>query len=411
MKPLHKKMIRLAIQRPRIIQTLLRLAYRQKIGAGYDRWKRTGKSGMPCEVKIHLTRRCNLSCIMCGQHRHSKDTDQHIPWCNPDNELPIDIWKNFMDQMASWSSTGYRPWLDISGGEPTIYPHFKEFITHARKHNFFINLLTNGTTLEKNVSFLIDQAVDAVTISIDGPEKHHDSIRGMEGLFKRVKKGIRALIEERERRNSLSPVISLTCTISHENLAVLEQMIPIAEELGVDSIVFNNTSFQSQETVTSHNSILNQELAQRENLQVILPSIPEGGYYKSEIEEADIPTLVQAISTLHAMEKKSPLRVAFAPFSMKSSLLKPYYLDMSYPFPDICDFLWKSIRIHPDGTVSPCLGFMAGNIRSNTVKEVWNGAAYRKFRSLVTKNIFPGCARCCQRRYTEKVKLGFSNQN
>jgi hypothetical protein len=96
MKPLHKKMIRLAIQHPRIRQTLLRLAYRQKIG------------------------------------------------------------------------TGYRSWLDISGGEPTIYSHFKEFITHE-------------TTLEKNVSFLVDQAVDTVTISIDSPEKHHDTIRGMEG--------------------------------------------------------------------------------------------------------------------------------------------------------------------------------------------------------------------------------------
>ena len=410
MKPIQTRMVQLALKKPRVLHTLLRLAFRQKVGINLERWRGNGKSAMPCEIKIHLTRKCNLHCIMCGQHRHSEKTDEHIPWCNPKNELPVADWLKALDQIASWSSIGYRPWLDITGGEPTIYPGFKEFIMSAGKNGFFINLLTNGTTLEKNVSFLIDQKVEAVTISIDGPEEYHDRIRGMEGLFRRVERGIEALVEARKKRKSGTPIISLTCTISKANLSVLDQVIPLAERLQVDSLVFNNTSFQSRETVACHNRCVNEEMGAKENLRFIYPSIPEGGYYESEITEEDLPALEQAIANIHLMAKTSPLRIALAPFSMKSSLLRPYYLDMSYPFPDICDFLWKSIRIHPDGTVSPCLGFIAGNIREKSVKEIWQGVEYRKFRTFFSDGIFPGCVRCCQRRYTEKVRLGLRNK-
>ena len=406
MKPIVRRMALLVLRRPRVLYSLFRLVYRQKIAINYERRWGRGRSGPPCEIKIHLTRKCNLHCIMCWQHRHSDKTDEHIPWCNPENELPLDGWQDALGQIASWSVTGYRPWLDVTGGEPTIYPHFKEFIISCRKHGFFINLLTNGTTLEKNASFLIDQKVDAVTVSIDGPEEYHDRIRGMDGLFKRVERGIQTLVDERNKQKSPTPIISLTCTISKANLAVLEQVISIAEKMQVDSLLFNNTHFQSKETVDLHNSQVNEEMGAREKLQFIYPSIPEGGYYMSEIQEDDLPALEQAVDNIHARAKKSPLRIALAPFSMKKKLLKPYYLDMTYPFTNICDFLWKSLRIHPDGTVSPCLGFIAGNIREKSVKEVWNSAPYRKFRTFFSNGIFPGCVRCCQRRYVGAVRLG-----
>ena len=406
MKPIQKRMARLALAKPLVLYTLARLAYRQKFGIHGERLKGRGKSGMPCEIKVHLTRRCNLNCIMCGQHRHTQKTDEHIPWCNPENELDIETWLDVLDQIVAWSYPGYRPWLDITGGEPTIYRHFDTFITSASEKGFFINLLTNGTTLEKNVPLLIDQKVEAVTISVDGPEEYHDRIRGLEGLFGSVATGIRALDAARKKSRSCTPLISLTCTISKANLAVLDQVVPLAEKLNVDSLVFNNTSFQSRETVDLHNRSVNEQMGEREKLQFIFPSIPEGGFYESEITETDLPVLQQTISRIHAMKQKSLLRISFAPFSMRQSLLKPYYLDMAYPFPKICDFLWKSLRIHPDGTVSPCLGFIAGNVRDYPLDTIWNGAPYKKFRTLVSETIFPGCARCCQRRYTKKVSLG-----
>ena len=353
MKPIQKRMLRLSLRKPQVLSTLGRLAYRQKIGSiDLDRTKGGGRSGMPCEIKVHLTRRCNLNCIMCGQHRHSENTDDHIPWCNPANELDdISTWLGLLDQISRWSYPGYRPWLDITGGEPTIYRDFDAFITHACRKGFFINLLTNGTTLEKKVPLLIKERVEAVTISVDGPEEYHDRIRGMPGLFSRVEKGIRMLDDARKKNGNSTPVISLTCTVSKANLAALDKVVVLAEELNVDSLVFNNTSFQSRETVHNHNRCVNEQLGERENLEFIYPSIPEGGYYESEITEADLPELEQAIGRIQAMRRKSPLRIAFAPFSMHPSLLRPYYLDMTHPFPEICDFLWKSLRIHPDGTV------------------------------------------------------------
>ncbi len=135
--------LRLLWQNPRLAPTLLREAYRQKFGIALDRRFRNGVSGPPVTLNLNLTRRCNLKCVMCEQHRHASGSTG-LSWYDPRRELPLAAWINLLDQVAS-----FRPQLYITGGEPTLYPHFPEFIQAAKQRGFMVHLQTNGTLLEQ----------------------------------------------------------------------------------------------------------------------------------------------------------------------------------------------------------------------------------------------------------------------
>jgi hypothetical protein len=69
-RSLSTRALKLMWQNPRMAHTLLREEYRQKFGIALDRRFQDGLSGPPVNLNLNLTRRCNLKCLMCEQHRH-----------------------------------------------------------------------------------------------------------------------------------------------------------------------------------------------------------------------------------------------------------------------------------------------------------------------------------------------------
>lgn len=57
---------------------------------------------------------------------------------------------------------------------------------------------------------------------------------------------------------------------------------------------------------------------------------------------------------------------------------------------------WKEVLILPDGSVSPCLDFVAGNLKEEGFLSIWNGPRFVQFRrKLKQMGKFPICNRCC----------------
>jgi MoaA/NifB/PqqE/SkfB family radical SAM enzyme len=363
--------------------TLLREEYRKKFGIAYDRRFRPGFSGPPVTLNLNLTRRCNLKCVMCEQHRHVSGPTG-LNWYDPRRELPLAAWINLLDQVAS-----FRPQLYITGGEPTLYPHFPEFIKAAKQRGFMVHLQTNGTLLDRIADDLVSLGVEAVTVSMDGPQEVHDAVRGQKDAFRKTTEGLRALVAARKQARSPGPIISINCVISKASLATLDQLVPLAQELGVDILQIQHTIFNSAANVQRHNRALSPAFAAEQGLNLAPPSIPEGEYYESEITPADLPLLVDKLADIRRL---APGRVkqVFLP-NLPPDLLEPYYLDLAHPFPQECIAPWKGCRI---------LHLTSGNIASQPFTEIWNGPQMRRFRQIISKRLFPGCARCCSRSFT-----------
>jgi MoaA/NifB/PqqE/SkfB family radical SAM enzyme len=260
-----------------------------------------------------------------------------------------------------------------------------------------IHLQTNGTLLNKVADFLVEQGVEMVTVSLDGPMEVHDDIRGQQQAFSLTTAGIAALVAARNRRGRPNPILLLNCVISKANLAYLDRMVPLALELGADILQLQHTMFNSAANVARHNRWLSPQFARGQGLELIAPSIPEGEFYESEIGAADLPGLLSGLEQARN-QARDRLKLQFLP-NLPSRLIAPYYLDLDHPFRPECNSLWKGCRILPDGTISPCLHVVAGNITQQSFQEIWNGPQMRRFRQIINRRLLPGCARCCSRSF------------
>ncbi len=376
---------------PGMIRSVLREEYRRRWGISLDRRYRQGFSSPPVSLSLNLTRRCNLKCRMCEQHRHQSRSSTTLSWYDPARELPLAAWQDLLDQVAY-----FRPRLYLTGGEPLLYPHFPELIREAKKRGFLLHLQTNGTLLDRAADHLVAAGVEMVTVSLDGPVEIHDRIRGQRGAFRRTQEGIAALIGARGGR--AAPLLLINCVISKANISILDRMVPVALELGADILQLQHTIFNSLNNVNHHNRWLSREFAETQGLDLVTPSIPEGEFYESEITGEDLPRLQAGLDAARR-QARGRLRLQFLP-NLPPALVASYYLDLHHPFPQVCQDLWKGCRIMPDGTVSPCLHLVAGNITQRPFREIWNGPQMQRFRQLVSRRLFPGCARCCSRSFT-----------
>ncbi len=128
-------------------------------------------------LSVEVTTCCNSSCSHCfvrarGLRRASLDTD---------------LVKTLVREGYE---AGYRR-LHVTGGEPLLWSGLLNILDYAFTLGYgtaFLN--TNGTLLTGRVSRkLADYNGLAVSVSLQGPRRFHDSIRG-EGSFDRAVKGI-----------------------------------------------------------------------------------------------------------------------------------------------------------------------------------------------------------------------------
>lgn len=390
---LINRALRIARQNPAIIPTVLRMEYRHRLGIPLDRRFRLGRSAPPTNLSINLTNRCNLKCIMCRGIRHSGGVPDNRPWYSRKRELALTDWVRLLDEAAT-----FRPWLYVTGGEPLMYPHFREFVQEAKKRGLVVHLQTNATLLAREADFLVEQGVEAVNVSIDGPPPVHDRIRGLKGGFAQIEAGVKALVAARRHSRRPHPILSFNCTISKANLDYLEEMVPLAVKLQGDCLQLQHTMFDAPENVARHNRLFSPERCRDLDLEVAHPSICEGEYYQSELQPADLPPLQAAVKKAR-QQAQGKIKLHFMP-SFPDKFLSPYYLDLNYPFPQGCDDFWATGRILADGTFSPCLNLVVGNIKEQPFLKMWNGPRMQRLRELIAKGLFPGCVRCCHRQFT-----------
>jgi radical SAM protein with 4Fe4S-binding SPASM domain len=67
-----------------------------------------------------------------------------------------------------------------------------------------------------------------------------------------------------------------------------------------------------------------------------------------------------------------------------------------------CRVVWSTMHIGPYGDVFPCYSYNMGNVRKNSLMEIWNGEKYRKFRQQLRQaGVWRGCIGCCMISYKE----------
>ncbi len=128
-------------------------------------------------LSIEVTTRCNGSCLHCfvrsGISRRAS--------------LPVGLVKEILGEGYD---AGYRH-LHITGGEPLLWEGLSETLDYGfglGYETIFMN--TNGTLMTEEISRkLAGYSGFSISVSLDGPERLHDRIRG-KGSYRRTMRGI-----------------------------------------------------------------------------------------------------------------------------------------------------------------------------------------------------------------------------
>jgi len=167
------------------------------------------------KLNISITYRCNLRCKTCNI------------WKKPKIDLPLDCLKAIFRKFRNVS------WISLTGGEPFLREDLVDIVRSALKECpslHTISIPTNGFLTEKilkDVKKILKLDIPSlyVSVSLDGLEEVHDSIRVVKGSFKRAVNTFRLLKKIEDRRFK----VHFEYTISRFNQGMLPQTV---ESLG-----------------------------------------------------------------------------------------------------------------------------------------------------------------------------------
>ncbi len=170
---------------------------------------------MPISVELHLTDSCNLACPWC--------TDKDL--LKKGNQLPKEVVCSLLDEFGR-SSTGVT--LE-GGGEPTIYPHFKDIVEYGAKNNVSLGLITNGTI---DISDVINK-FSWIRISLDASCREEYIREKGRDCFEKVMENLAKYKEIRDNRKCY---LGIGYVITCRNYAYIEDVVRRLDELCVDYI-------------------------------------------------------------------------------------------------------------------------------------------------------------------------------
>lgn len=147
----------------------------------YDEAVKSRDSGQILTIRIETSRICNLRCQYC---------------CNRsgialDNEIPYNKLLSIIDEAKDM---GAKSIIVIGGGEPTIYPHFRDLIMHIEHLKLVPVVFTNAQTITLELAEFLFRHNVSVIIKLDSLDKERqDSLVGVEGAYDRIQNSLNNL--------------------------------------------------------------------------------------------------------------------------------------------------------------------------------------------------------------------------
>jgi len=328
-----------------------------------------GKALPPVRVQIEVTGRCNLKCSFCYQGALYK---------NAKDELAFDQIVKLIDQVGRFSL------LTFSGGEPLMRKDIFDIVSYALNKKRLCNMITNGVLLDERIlKLMVDKKFFLLNVSIDGLGQVHDEIRGVPGTFRKVIDNLKFLREYKEKRKSRLPLVDVKLVLNNKNLTQLVDLYSLCEDMGVS---FLTVSLQKEADIQFNGSFLYQDLNNE-------------CFYKRYPPKDEIVDKALLISSLKEIEDKNgKVHLRFYPRFRSSKEIELYLnsRERAAEFASSCLEPWSGLQINAFGDVYPCLSLKVGNIKENTISQIWNSGPYVEFRKKLKKlSLFPACSGCC----------------
>ena len=325
------------------------------------------------DMKVYLTRRCDLRCRMCGAW-----TDGHDGY----EELSANEIKGVVTQAKALGLAN----LKLFGGEPMLRRDVEEIVEHAAQLGIRCSLTTNGTLLtEERAQALVEAGLAELDLSLDASDPAlHDEIRGCPGTWARAVRGLQWVVAHREtaRAPGRRVFIRVNAVVMRQNYRDMPRLVDMVSRLGADEIALNPVIPQDD----NPRATASQYVLSREDII----------HYNQEVA----PQVMEADSTGRLSGDRDSLYLYGTSEEDVENAAQCRYVDRLQV--GCCFKPWYYMVIRENGDVEGCNTVKdamtrVGNIRERTVGEIWESERYRAFRARCNPPQFEGCSRCCYR--------------
>ena len=318
------------------------------------------------KIYLEVTTKCNFSCITCIRNSWNEDLGQME-------------WGSFEKFLNDLKALPHLETVHFGGfGEPFSHPRILDMLKAVKNLGLRVEIITNGSLLTSHViKELISLGLDRIYVSLDGPdEEEYNEIR--QGAdFNDVIGNVQNLNKIKEELGASKPELGIEFVAMKSNFHKLPKLIRMAWGMKVLTVIVTN----------------------------LLP------YHESLKDE-----IVYDIDDTENLFGNESLLISILAQMPHMKLRTERY----------CKFIQdKSLSINFKGYVSPCYALMhpyrcfiygrekemipcyLGNIKIQTLKDIWTEKGYINFRHAVQNFKFPSCTDC---KYLEGCTMAEDNE-
>lgn len=305
-------------------------------------------------LQVEIIKNCNENCIHC-----------YIPHENKIELMSEDLFYSIINQCKLLNVLH----ITISGGEPLLHNKILDFLRKCRKNDFSVSILSNLTLLNDSIIEEMKKnpllCVQTSVYSID--ENIHDSITNTHGSLKKTKANILRLIDNNIPVQISCPVMKL-----------------------------NKDSFMDVVDWAKKNKI---------NINCDASLI---GRYNQSVDNLDSRLSLSEYKIF--MEQKIKIDSNFVHNILQDSKKRheQTYMD------SVCKICHLSLCVFYNGNVYPCAGwqsYILGNLKDNTLKDIWEKSPKVKFLRDLKKSNFPRCLKCENKDYCDMCMVRNANES
>jgi len=333
--------------------------------------ERTSQAARPpvC-LYLETTNRCNLLCTTCPRTYEELE---------PPADMSFDLFTSIVDQVPDLARAVLH-----GVGEPMLVKNLSRMVRYLKDRGVYVLFNTNGTVLNlRNGRALIEAELDELRVSLDAANAtKFQAIRG-KNYFERILRNVRAFRELQEREGHDRPRVSAWLTGLKETVRDLPAFVRVAASIGVQEVYLQRLVFFEQEAI----GMARPDQALFERL-----SREDAGYLE-EAEEVARSLGVRFSASGAASEPGLSLRKA----------------DDDSPW-SLCRRPWTLMYITANGRALPCCiapfsqrgyeHYTLGDATQQSLREIWNGPAYREFRAALLSDSPPQACSGCGLRWS-----------